>query len=112
MLPKYNYRGYIPKKKQCMLYNIYHIIMTMKHICLHIEIFFIQVIFHILRSVLPRLRSIRVKKKHAGAGNFFLGLVDPSRNRLASTAYFAKPGRLRCSNSSKKKSEKKSDGCI
>ena len=26
------------------------------------------------------------------SGNFFLGLVDPSRNRLASTAYFAKSG--------------------
>jgi len=31
-------------------------------------------------------------KKHPGSGNFILGLVDPSRNRLVSTAYFAKPG--------------------
>ena len=29
---------------------------------------------------------------HPEAGNFFLGLVDPSRNRLASMAYFGKPG--------------------
>ena len=36
-------------------------------------------------------KTIRIKKKHPGAGNFFLGLVDPSRNRLAATAYFAKP---------------------
>ena len=36
----------------------------------------------------PRYKS---QKKKPGVG-FFLGLVNPSRSRLASTAYFAKPG--------------------
>ena len=31
-------------------------------------------------------------KKHPGSTHFFIELVDPCRKRLASTAYFAKPG--------------------
>ena len=31
-------------------------------------------------------------KMHPGSGNLFLGLVDPSWKRLASTAYLPKPG--------------------
>ena len=31
-------------------------------------------------------------KKHPGSGNLFSRFLDPSRNRLASTAYFTKPG--------------------
>ena len=31
--------------------------------------------------------SISSTKKHPGAGFIFLGLADPSRNRLASMAY-------------------------
>ena len=31
-------------------------------------------------------------KKYLGPGYIYLGLVDSSRNRLASKAYFAKPG--------------------
>ena len=38
-----------------------------------------------LPKISPRYKS----PKKPGAGYLFLGLVDPSRNRLASTAYFA-----------------------
>ena len=37
------------------------------------------------QTVSPRYKS----QKKIGVGIFFLGLVDRSRNRLASTAYFA-----------------------
>ena len=36
--------------------------------------------------------GIAPQQKASRAWAFFLGLVDPSRNRLASTAYFAKLG--------------------
>ena len=35
------------------------------------------------------LKQFEKKKKASGGWEFFLGLVDPSRNRLASTEYFA-----------------------
>ena len=42
------------------------------------------------RSKAPPTKSpwYKSKKKKPGAGFIFLGLVDPSRNRLVSTAYF------------------------
>ena len=39
-----------------------------------------------------RLKQFEYKQKAPRGWEFFLGLVDPSRNRLASTAYFTKPG--------------------
>ena len=47
--------------------------------------------YTLLGSMSIRLKQFEQKKKHPG-GEIILGLLDPSRNRLASTAYFIKPG--------------------
>ena len=54
-------------------------------------IFFLQILKHFWKKKYSNIFFVRVPppiKKHPGTGYFLFGLVDPSRNRLASTAYF------------------------
>ena len=65
----------------------------------NVDFYFFQIfsnIFYFLFQILLFFwwgRRLRPPPKNIqGLGIFFLGMVDPSRNGLVSTAYFAKPG--------------------